>query len=68
MMIPIITAAIAEIKTEAAAISLIRPAKGFVMGSIRSTKLSKAVLIISVIKTMLMASTIQSQSNEFMSR
>lgn len=68
MMIPMKSAATAEIKTEPAAISLIRPANGFSLGSIISTKLSKAVLIISMIKTILMARTIQSQSHESISR
>lgn len=68
MMDPMINAVIAEINTAPAAISLIFPAKEFWFGSTRSTKPSNAVLIISVIKTILMAKISQSQSDMFIPR
>src|SRR4051812_28677983 len=51
MMNPVTTAAIAEMRTAAAAMSFIFPASGFLSGDMRSTALSMAVFISSVTKT-----------------
>ncbi len=67
IIIPIITAVIAVIKTAAAAISLILPAFSLKLGDIKSTKLSMAVLKISAVNTKPIDKTMAIHSVAFIS-